>query len=268
MDRSRSRDDHRVRGVPVGIAPAMTLLSFSQVTKRYPRGREQLVVLNGVSLEIESDDYIGLWGTRRSGKSTLLRIAAGIEQPDAGSVCWDGRVITEMSAGERARLLRGGGIGLASTDWHPQPNHRALEHVALPLLSDHRSLRGAKIVARRALDRVDAGYCADLWTHRLSLGELMRVALARALVRAPRLLLVDEPAVLPSPTESEELYALLRNLGRSGELAVVVASEDLAAIQSAPRMLSIAEGTLRSMDSSAVVLPFPRLPARADDARP
>ncbi len=245
----------------------MSLLSFSQVTKHYPRGREQLVVLDGVSMEIDPADHVGLWGARRSGKSTLLRIAAGIEQPDAGSVSWNGRVISQMSAGERARLLRGGGIGLASTDWRPQPNQRALEHVALPLLSDHSSLRGAKIVARRALDRVDAGYCADLWTHRLSLGELMRVALARALVRGPRLLLVDEPAVLPSPTESEELYALLRELARGKELAVVIASEDLNAIQSAPRVLSIGEGALRSMESSAVVLPFPRLSAAADDAR-
>jgi predicted ABC-type transport system involved in lysophospholipase L1 biosynthesis ATPase subunit len=236
----------------------MTLLSLSQVTKRYPRGREQLIVMNEVSLEIDEGDYIGLWGTRRSGKSTLLRVLAGLEQPDAGSVCWKGRVVAQMPAGERARLLRSGGIGLASTDWRPQPNHRALEHVALPLLSDRSSLRGAKIQARAALDRVQAGYCADLWTHRLSLGELMRVALARALVRNPRLLLVDEPAVLPSPTESEELYALLRDLGRTAELAVLVASEDLNVVQTAPRMLSIAEGRLRTMDSSAVVLPFPR----------
>jgi predicted ABC-type transport system involved in lysophospholipase L1 biosynthesis ATPase subunit len=245
----------------------MSLLSFSQVTMRYPRGREHIVVLHDVSLEIDSCDYVGLWGTRRSGKSTLLRIAAGIEQPDSGSVCWDGRVVGEMSASERARLLRGGGIGFASTDWRPQPNHRALEHVALPLLSDRTSLRGAKILARRALDRVDAGYCADVWTHRLSLGELLRVSLARALVRNPRLLLVDEPAVLPSPSESEELYALLRNLGRGGKLAVIVASEDLSAIQSAPRMLSIGDGTLRSMESPGVVVPFPRQPAMADDAR-
>ncbi len=245
----------------------MTLLSFNHVTKRYPRGREQLVVLDGVSMAIDADDQVGLWGTRRSGKSTLLRIAAGIEQPDEGSVCWKGRVISQMSAGERARLLRGGGIGLASTDWRPQPNHRALEHVALPLLSDRTSLRGAKIAARRALDRVEAGYCADLWTQRLSVGELMRVALARALVRDPRLLLVDEPAVLPSPAESEEFYVLLRNLGRGGGLAVIVASEDLGAIQNAPRVLSIAEGRLRSMESSAVILPFPRQAAIADDPR-
>jgi predicted ABC-type transport system involved in lysophospholipase L1 biosynthesis ATPase subunit len=245
----------------------MTLLSFSQVTKRYPRGREQLVALNEVSLEIDGEDYVGLWGTRRAGKSTLLRIAAGIEQPDGGSVCWNGRVMNQMSATERARLLRSGGIGLASTDWRPQPNHRALEHVALPLLSDHASLRGAKIAARIALDRVDAGYCGDLWTHRLSLGELVRVALARALVRGPHLLLVDEPAVLPSPSEGEELYGLLRKLGRSANLAVVVASEDLAAIQSAPRMFSITDGTLRSMDSTAAILPFPRQSAKADHSR-
>jgi predicted ABC-type transport system involved in lysophospholipase L1 biosynthesis ATPase subunit len=245
----------------------MTLLSFTQVTKRFPRGREQLTVLDGVSMEIEEGDYIGLWGTRRSGKSTLLRIVAGIEPPDAGSVCWQGEVVSQMSAGGRARLLRAGGIGLASADWRPRPSHRALEHVALPLLSDRTSLRGARIVARRALERVDAGYCADLWTHRLSLGELMRVALARALVREPRLLLVDEPAVLPSPSESEELYALLRKLGRSGQLAVLVASEDLSVVQSAARKLSIGDGVLCSMDSPGVVLPFPRQSARADDSR-
>jgi ABC-type ATPase involved in cell division len=228
----------------------MTLLSFSQVSKAYPDGRGETVVLNNVSLEIGAGDHLGVWGERRSGKSTLLRLAAGLEPPDTGSICFDGQVINGLSVGARARLMRRHGIALSSSDWRPDPNHRVVDHVALPLLSDGLSPRQARASARRTLARLDAGEYADMRSDRLARGELLRVGLARALVSQPRLLLIDEPAVLPSPSESEALYNLVAELAGE-DLTIVVASEDLAAIEGAGRMMSISDGVVRSMDAVA-----------------
>jgi predicted ABC-type transport system involved in lysophospholipase L1 biosynthesis ATPase subunit len=243
----------------------MTLLSLSQVTRRYGDGRREVLVLDRVCMEVHAGDFVGVWGPRRSGKTTLLRVACGIESPGAGAVCFDGHVLTRMAAGERARLLRTNGIAHVSGNWHPQLNQPAVDSVAMSLLGDRASLREARPLARRALARVGAGDCADVWTNRLSQGERLRVALARALVREPRLLLVDEPAVSPSPVECGELYALLRSLARDRQLAVLIASEELAALEGASRLMSLSDGVLRSMDSTGVVVAFPnRRAARAE----
>jgi ABC-type lipoprotein export system ATPase subunit len=234
----------------------MTLLSLTQVTKRYGDGRRELTVLGRVSIEIASGDLLGVWGPRRSGKTTLLRVAAGIEAPDAGAVCFDGHVLTRMSANERARLLRTHGIAHVCGDWRAQLNQPCLDSVAMALLGDRVSLREARPLARRALERAGVGACAEVGTARLSAGERVRVALARGLVREPRLLLVDEPAVSPSPIECQELYALLRSLACE-QMAVVIASEDLEALEGTHRIMSIADGELRSMDSEGVVVSFP-----------
>jgi ABC-type ATPase involved in cell division len=233
------------------------LLSLTQVTKRYVDGRREVVVLDRVSLEIDPGDYVGVWGPRRAGKSTLLKIAAGIESPDEGTVCFDGRVVTAMSSRERSWLLRSGGVALVSSEWRSQVNGATVDLVATACMGDGTPLREARRRARRTLARVGAGEQADVRADRLALVERIRVGLAMALVREPRLLIVDEPAVLHSPSESEALYQLLRPLGRSPDLAVVVASEDLAAIHGARRIMSVSRGGVRSMDEPGVIVPFP-----------
>ena len=189
------------------------LLSLTHVTKRYVDGRRETLVLDDVSLQIDEGDFVGMWGPKRSGKSTLLRVMAGIERPDSGEVSFLDRDLPSMSARKRSRLLRRGGIALASSNWQTQVARPVVELVALAGGGDGTPMRDARASAREVLARVQATDCADVRTDRLTLGERLRVALAMALVREPRLLLVDEPAVLPSPIESDELYGLLRSLG-------------------------------------------------------
>lgn len=235
----------------------MSLLSLDHVSKAYADGRGEIKALDDLSLEVDEGDFIGIWGMRRSGKTTLLRVAAAAELPDSGSVRFDGRDVGGMSADARAKLQRYSGIGLVSTDWRPGRNKPVVEHVALPLLSDGMSLREAKEPAHLALERMDVSRCAYMATDRLSRAERVRVALARAFVHKPRLLLVDEPAVLLSPSEGVELYDLLRSLGEDSRVAIVLASEDVGPIRRAQRVMSIDQGRLRSMDETGNVFQFP-----------
>ena len=235
----------------------MALLAFEGVSKRYlDLGVHEHVVLDDVSFEIEAGTSVGIWGLQRSGKSTLLRIAAGIELPDAGVVRFEGRDITKLSDRKRARLVRTQ-IGLAPSSWRESRKMPVVDYVALPLLSNRASLREASIRARAALERVGATGRADAPIFALSPGERTRVAIARALVRDPALLLVDEPGLTPSPTERDELYALLRSLSSARSLTVVVASEDVAAVRTARQAMTISDGTLRFSQRAGLVVPFP-----------
>ena len=235
----------------------MPLLAFEQVTKRTAEtsGR-RLALLDAISFEVGRGEAVGLWGARRSGKSTLLRIAAGVEPPDAGTVRFEGRDLTRMSRAGVARILRSR-IGYAATERHATRNEVVVDHVALPALSLGASLREAQIAAREVLERVGAASRADMRMSELSPGERTRVAIARALVRDPVLLLVDEPAATPSPGERDEIYALLRSLARDPELALIVASEDVAAIRTASRAMTLGDGELRSSARAGQVLRFP-----------
>ncbi len=250
--------------------PAAPLLSLAEVTKGYADGRRELVVLNGVSLRVDVGDFVGVWGPKRSGKSTLLRVMAGLEEPEAGEVLFDGRRMSEMSARQRSHVLRRHGIALVCSDWRTQIVRPVVELVAAVGASDGTPMRQARVLARKALGRVGGGDYADAHTDRLGLGERLRVALAMALVREPRLLLIDEPVVLPNPLEGEEFYALLRSLGADRNLAVVIASESLSALSGTTRTIALSSGELRSMDQDGVLLRFPGIsasrPPRAGDA--
>lgn len=237
----------------------MALLSFERVGKSYARTG---VVFDCFDLDVEAGDLVGVWGERRSGKSTLLRLAAGVEAPDQGIVRFDGRDLAAMSESDRSALrLSEIGMAIASSDNGVPLADRSttvLEQVALPLIFKGLSRREAATVAHRHLRTVDAADCAHAAPFELRAGEGTRVALARALVREPRLLLVDEPAITHSPGERESIRELLHDLSRQFELAMLVASEEVSMMAGAPRILSVGDGRVISNERPGTVVPFPR----------
>lgn len=235
----------------------MTLLELQHVSKSYPAGLRPELVLDGVSLRIQEGEVIGLWGDRRSGKSTLLRIMAGSQAPDSGTVRFEGRDIASLSASARAALRRSRGIALIS-EWRPARDRYTVEDVARALLCERMTRHEARQLAHPALERVGMGKCAHIRLSRLSPGELLRVGLAKALIRLPRLLLVDEPALVRSPSEGQELSALLREIGSDRSLALLIASEDPGALRGTKRMLAIGQGRVVEPAEPGVVLPFTR----------
>lgn len=235
------------------------LLALENVTKRYARDqRQEVVVLANAFMEIAPRESIGVIGMERSGKSTLLRVLAGALPPDDGAVLFEGRSMAAMSDGERSAIVRSS-IGFADpTAIVTTRCERVVEHVALGLLSAGASLREASVLARRALARVGAGDCADLFPRELSRGEQTRVAIARALVRDPKVLLVDEPAATPRPDEIEEITRLVREIAREREIALVMASSDPLALRGADRIIHVTDGELRTSEKRGTVVDFPR----------
>ncbi len=238
--------------------PKGSLLSFMNVSKRYPDGTREIVVLDEESFDVERGMFVGIFGARRSGKSTLLRLAAGVEEPSAGTVIFAGQNLTEMSVVGRERLLRTA-IGFVSADdWRPSPKERVVDYVALSLGSDGPALRDARHRAREALALVGMARGADELARSLSIGERARIVLAQAIVRGPRLLLVDEPAVMPSLSEREELYALMRTIAHEQNMTLMIASEEMAPLHGAQVLMSIADGELCSTDERSTVVRLPR----------
>lgn len=236
---------------------AVALLELTDVTTRIRDGHRDVVVLDRVSLQIDPGDSVGLWGPRRSGKSTLLRVLAGAQPPDEGTVRFAGVDLWRLPSRRLAEMKRTGGMALATPESQSHLDRPIVELVAEACMADGTSRRVARGRARQTLARLEVGRHADCDLSGLTLAERVRVSLALALVREPRLLLIDEPPVLGSPSESDALFALLRSLVEEPGMAVVIASEQLIPLEGARRQMAISHGEVRSMDAPGVVVEFP-----------
>ncbi len=234
------------------------LLRIRDVSKSYPDGSGRISVFEKASLELDAGSHVGVYGKRRSGKSTLMRLAAGIDRPDSGSVLFDNFELNRISATQRARLLRSRLAYIAAGDWRPNPGETVAQHLAVSLCGSGLTLRQAEHRVLRELDVVGVGAAqANSPATRLSMVDRTRVMLARALAREPWLIVVDDLVLTPSPTERDNLYGLLRSAARERGASLLVSSEDLHALQGFDVFVSISARELCSSDTGAKIVPFP-----------
>jgi lipoprotein-releasing system ATP-binding protein len=201
------------------------LLELKNVTKQFQamQDGEPLVVLDNVNLAVERGASISIVGPSGSGKSTLLNIIGALDVPSAGEVLLDGQNIAGASDAELA-AVRSRQIGFIFQQHHLLPQCTVLENVLIPTLAltEARPSNGAEHRARDLLKRVGLGARLDHRPGQLSGGESQRVAVVRALVNEPKLLLADEPTGALDHKTAEELGNLLVELNREENVALVV----------------------------------------------
>ena len=224
-------------------APATEpLLRLRGVTKIYQPDGQEVTGLEDVNLDIQSGDFLAVMGPSGSGKSTLMNILGCLDIPSSGTYEIKGMPVSRLSPEELARL-RNREIGFVFQVFHLLPRYTALRNVELPLLY---AGVGREERAQRALSALRAVGLEDRRNHlsnQLSGGQKQKVAIARALVNRPSLLLADEPTGNLDSKSGEELMEILTRLNREGTTIVVV-THDPAIARRAKRVVYIIDGRL------------------------
>lgn len=233
------------------------LLSIEHAAKVRSVGPHERATLLDVSLSIDAGDFVGVWGARRSGKSTLLRIAGGLEAPDSGRVVYEGRDLASMSESQRT-TLRLTDIGYVTGDGPQCADFTLLDYVTFPLLGRF-SMKSARQRGLAALRRVGIVEYRDATWANLSDSERSLASLAHGLVRQPRLLLVDDPVVGLDPDQQCEVVDILRAAAED-RVAVLMTSSVLAALSPAHEAFTLSSGRLAPVVDTAApgrVIEFP-----------
>lgn len=228
------------------------VLELEGVLKIYRRGDEQVQVLVDFDFTLDTGEFVVVTGPSGAGKSTLLHIAGGLDAPDDGTVSVAGQDVWAMSAGARAAFRRRN-LGFVFQFFNLVPMMTAVENVSLPLVLDGMPARSADARAKELLQRVGLG---DRTGHRpaeLSGGQMQRVAVARALVARPSIVLADEPTGNLDSHSSTEVLDLLRTLSDEDGAAVVMVTHDPAAACYGSRELHLVDGRAYAVDSAAPI---------------
>jgi lipoprotein-releasing system ATP-binding protein len=226
----------------------MAFISVSGLSKSYPVGAERLQVLRDLELGVERGEMVAIVGVSGVGKSTLLHLLGGLDRPDEGAI----RVgETDLLGLSDAQLVayRNRHIGFVFQFHHLLPEFNALDNAAMPLRIGRVAADDARRRASALLARVGVG--ARL-THRpatLSGGEQQRVAVARALVTRPEVLLADEPTGNLDEATADTLHALLREIHREHGLTSILATHNSRLASACDRVLRLEGGHLLAGDS-------------------
>jgi ABC-type lipoprotein export system ATPase subunit len=238
------------------------LLSLRNVSMSFPRGHRHVVpVLANASLDVDAGELVAVLAQPAQGKTTLLRVAAGMDRPGRGEVLFKGEDLCFLSDRRRSALLRRQ-IGFAEPIG-PDIDLPVLTHVAVPLLTDL-SKKKAYERARITLERVGADECADQPWRSLADSERARAALAQAIVRQPELLLVDDLTATLGLGATEQTGRLLRSIADDDGLAVLMSVSDADATTWFDRVASLSGGELLVAPSGPDenVIEFPSDPSR------
>ena len=203
---------------------------------------------------LDSGEFVVVTGPSGAGKSTLLHIAGGLDAPDSGTVAVNGEDVWSMSTGARAAFRRRN-LGFVFQFFNLVPMLTAVQNVSLPLVLDGMSARSADERAKELLERIGLG---DRGRHRpaeLSGGQMQRVAVARALVARPSIILADEPTGNLDSHSSTEVLDLLRSLSDEDGAAVVMVTHDQTAASYGSRELHLVDGRARAVPDTLAAAP-------------
>jgi len=259
-DRAPVRPAQGPASEPVaGPAPAAPILEARDVTKRYELGRTTVEALRGVTMAVKPGEFVALMGPSGSGKSTLLQLLGGLDQPTSGSVVFEGADISHLSDAQATKLRRER-TGFVFQAFNLIPLLSVRENIELPFTIAGGS-KDARDRVRQVIELVELGGKEGHRPDQLSAGEQQRVAVARALVTRPSVLLADEPTGNLDYTNSGELLDALWRSCEHGGQTIVLVTHDARAAAYADRVLVIGDGRIeeeielgRRADHSAAAL--------------
>lgn len=213
-------------------------ITINDLKKKYIQGKNKIDVLNGISLEIGSGEIVALLGKSGSGKTTVLSLLAGLEQPDNGSILIGGNDITKLSEGSLCDW-RAKNLGIVFQQFHLIPHLTALENVLLPL-----EINGIEDKSQ-ALEWLSLVGLSDRTSHypsMLSGGEQQRVAIARALAFKPAILLADEPTGNLDTETGKKIIEILFKIVREKKTTMIIVTHDDELAARADRIVRLSGG--------------------------
>ena len=227
-----------------------TLLYAEGLQKSYQTAHAPIPVLRGVDFSIAAGHFMAIVGQSGSGKSTLLHLLATLDQPDAGTLWYEGNRIDNLSARGRD-ILRNRHFGIVFQFYHLLPELNALENVLLPSMISSgiwQYFSHRKRLKQRASELLKLVGLADRMQHRprqLSGGEMQRVAIARALMSEPRILFADEPTGNLDRNTGDEILKILHGLNEKMGLTIVMVTHDQAVANSANRVVRLVDSRIQ-----------------------
>jgi putative ABC transport system ATP-binding protein len=219
------------------------MIRLQNVSKIYDGAGTRVTALADVSLEIAPKEFVALMGPSGCGKSTLLHLVAGVDLPTAGEVVVDGCALARLSDRVLSQFRRDR-VGIVYQFYNLLPAMSAWENVALPALLRGAPARVARERAEERLRLVGMLHRKDHWPHELSGGELQRVAIGRALVNDPPILLADEPTGNLDSKAGRDVLELLARLNAERGVTIVLATHSPEAAGFAQRTIHLRDGTI------------------------
>jgi len=221
----------------------MPFITATSLNKRYRVGTQDIHVLRDLELSVEPGEMVAIMGASGVGKSTLLHLLGGLDRPDSGTVVVDGRDLGKL-ADEALVAFRNQRVGFVFQFHHLLPEFSALENAEMPMRIARRAPAEARAAARGLLEAVGLGDRLDHRPSMMSGGEQQRVAVARALVMRPALILADEPTGDLDERTGDSLNALFRQMHRERGLTSVIATHNPRLAAACDRVLRLEGGAL------------------------
>ena len=246
----------------------MPLLKIRDLTRTVTLPDEtELQILRGVNLDLEAGQHVAVVGRSGTGKSTLLNLIGLLDTPTSGSYELEGESVLGLREGKRARL-RGSHFGFVFQQFNLVNARTAAENVEVPLLYATGKkfwLRASK--AARMLDRVGLGNRTESHPSEMSGGEQQRIAIARALIREPKIILADEPTGALDPETGQEVMTLLESVAAENNAALLVITHDLNVATRADIVYSLSEGVLHAVENvrERLSVDIPEVPVPAEE---
>ncbi|MBY4127892.1 ABC transporter ATP-binding protein [Rhodococcus fascians] len=223
------------------------MLELSGVVKEYPTGDQPVRALDGIDLTIEGGQFVSLVAPSGAGKSTLLHMLGALDTPTSGSIRFGDVEVTTLDDNAQSDFRRHQ-VGFVFQFFNLLPTMSAWENVAVPKLLDGTPIKKAKADAMRLLDLVGLSQRSEHRPAQLSGGQIQRIAIARALMMDPALLIADEPTGNLDSKTSHNVLEILADVAHAseGRRAVVMATHDLDAARSTDRIVSMIDGRVES----------------------